>query len=237
METRKLNEDILTPERVEKLFTAREGGYRFSRWGRPIAPVVFGVDNDTLDHLKDAMRSVVNISGAEFAETDPELGANLMVFFCTDWDELDMVPNLGQLLPDFDILKSSLKRTGANQYRTFSFDEQGAIRVCIVLLRYDEHMANATIQTVGVGQMTQCILLWGDNAFDDDSPIAIVPENGMCIVKPEYAALIRAAYDPAMPPSATDPSHAMRLAARARILIENLEAESDEQQETGKDEA
>ncbi len=237
MEIEELSKDILTPGRVEELFAAREGGYRFSRWGRPIAPVVFGVDDETLDHLKDAMRSVVNISGAEFAETDPELGANLMVFFCTEWDELDMVPNLGQLLPDFEILKSSLKRTGANQYRTFSFDEQGAIRVCIVLLRYDEHMANATIQTIGVGQMTQCILLWGDEAFKDDSPIAIVPENGMCIVKPGYAALIRAAYDPAMPPSATDASHAMRLAARARILLENLEDEGKRRQETGDDDA
>jgi len=157
----------------------------------------------------------------------PELGSNLMFFFCTDWDELDMVPNLDKLLPDFDILKASLKRSGANQYRTFSFDQNGGIRVCIVLLRFDEHMAETTIQTLGVGQMTQCILLWGDEVFDADSPIAIIPQNGMCIVKPNYAAVIRAAYDPTMPPSATDASHAMRLAARAELLLEDLEDEDD----------
>ncbi len=212
----------LKPGRVEELFTAENGTYRFSRWGRPIAPVVFGIDDDTLGHLKDAMASVALIANMEFVETDPELGANLMMFFCTDWDELDMVPNLDQLLPDFDVLKASLKRTGANQYRTFSFDENGAIKVCIVLLRFDDHMAQTSVQTLGVGQMAQCILLWGDGAFDDESPIAIVPENAMCIVKPDHAALIAAAYDPALPPSATEASHAMRLAARAAKLLEEV---------------
>lgn len=218
-----MSDHSLSAGRVEELFTAKEGGYRFSRWGRPIAPVVFGVDDETLTHLKDAMASVVGIANMELAETDPELGANLMIFFCQDWDELDMVPNLDQLLPDYNILKTSLKRTGATQYRTFSFDEQGAIKVCIVLLRFDEHMAETPIQTLGTGQMTQCILLWGDDAFDDDSPIAIVPQNGICIVKPNYAAVIRAAYDPVLPPSATDPSHAMRLTARAEKLLDDLD--------------
>jgi len=218
-----LGEDSLGADRVEALFRADDGSYRFSRWGRPIAPVVFGVDDETLGHLKDAMALVVGIANMTFVETDPELGANLMMFFCQDWDELDMVPNLDQLLPDFDILKNSLKRTGATQYRTFSFDENGAIKVCIVLLRYDDYMAETPIQTLGVGQMTQCILLWGDHAFDEDSPIAIIPQNGLCIVKPAYAAVIHAAYDPAMPPSATDPSHAMRLAARASQLLQDID--------------
>jgi len=217
-----MSHNPITPGQVEKLFEAQDGTYRFSRWGREIAPVVFGIDDDTLGHLKDAMASVALIAGMEFVETDPELGANLMVFFCQDWDELDMVPNLDQMLPDFDILKSSLKRTGANQYRTFSFDEHGSIKVCIVLLRYDEHMAETSIQTLGVGQLAQCILLWGDEAFKETSPIALIPENGMCIVKPNYAALIKAAYDPAMPPSATETSHAMRLAARAGLILEDL---------------
>lgn len=217
-----MSDKPLTAGRVEEIFTTSEGAYRFSRWGRPIAPVVFGIDDDTLGHLKDAMASVALIAGLEFVETDPELGSNLMMFFCSDWDELDMVPNLDQLLPDFEILKSSLKRTNANQYRTFSFDETGAIKVCIVLLRFDEHMAETSVQTMGVGQMAQCILLWGDEAFEDDSPIAIVPENAMCIVKPDYAALISAAYDPSLPPSSTDASHAMRLAARSKKLLEDI---------------
>jgi len=222
-----LSDQPLNAGRVEQLFTAKDGTYRFSRWGREIAPVVFGVDDVTLDHLKDAMTEVANIANMKFAETDPELGSNLMMFFCTDWDELDMVPNLDKLLPDFEILKSSLKRSDANQYRTFSFDDTGGIRVCIVLLRFDEHMADTTIQTLGVGQMAQCILLWGDEAFAQDSPIAIVPQNGMCVVKPNYAAVIRAAYDVTLPPSATDTSHAMRLAARAELLLEDAEDEDD----------
>jgi len=223
-----MSQDSLPAGRIEALFTAKDGSYRFSRWGRPIAPVVFGVDDETLGHLKDAMGTVLGVADMGFVETDPELGANLMMFFCQDWDELDMVPNLDKLLPDFDILKGSLKRTGATQYRTFSFDENGAIKVCIVLLRYDEHMAETPVQTLGVGQMTQCILLWGDAAFDEDSPIAIVPGNGMCIVKPSYAAVIRAAYDPSLPPSATDTSHAMRLAARAGKLLEGLEDDAED---------
>ena len=213
-----MSDKPLSAGRVEDLFTTRDGAYRFSRWGRQIAPVVFGIDDATLDHLKDAMQSVALLSGTPFAESDPELGANLMVFFCSDWDELQMVPNLDQMIPDFAVLLGSLKRTGANQYRSFTFDETGAIRVCIVLLRYDEHMADTSVQALGVGQMLQCLLLWGDDAFEDESPIAIVPPNGVCIVKPAYAALITAAYDPALPPSAIDASHAMRLAARAQQI-------------------
>ncbi len=208
---------------VQALFTAQDGTYRFSRWGRAIAPVVFGVDDDTLTHLKDAMEAVVGIANMKLVETDPEFGANLMLFFCQDWDELDFVPNLDKLLPDFDILKTSLKRSGANQYRTFNFDDNGAIQLCVTLLRYDEHMAETSIQTLGTGQITQSILLWGDEAFAEDSPLAIIPQNGMCIVKPNFAAVIRAAYDPGLPPSATDPSHAMRLAARAGLLLEELD--------------
>lgn len=217
-----MSDTPLNAGRVQDLFTAKDGTYRFSRWGRPIAPVIFGVDDDTLSHLKDAMSDVVGIANMKLAETDPELGANLMIFFCQDWDELDFVPNLDKMLPDFEILKASLKRSGANQYRTFTFDDNGAIQLCVALLRYDEHMAQTSIQTLATGQMTQSILLWGDEAFADDSPIAMIPQNGICIVKPNYAAVIRAAYDPNLPPSATDASHAMRLAARAGLLLEDL---------------
>lgn len=212
----------LSAGRIEELFTTPDAQYRFSRWGRPIAPVVFGVDDDTLDHLKDAMAVTLKVVGLDMAETDPELGSNLMFFFCQEWDELDMVPNLHQMVPNLDILKGSLKRSQANQYRSFSFDENGAIKFCIVLLRYDEHMAKTSIQTLGTGQMTQSLLLWGDEAFDDESPIAIIPENGMCVIKPDYAAMIRAAYDPVLPPSATDGSHALRLAARADKMLKEL---------------
>jgi hypothetical protein len=38
--------------------------------------------------------------------------------------------------------------------------------------------------------------------------------NGQTVLRPEVAAVIRAAYDPVMPAVASDPSHALRLAAR-----------------------
>ncbi len=212
----------LSAARVDALFTTTDGAYRFSRWGRPIAPVIFGTDDETLDHLKDAMAATIAIAGMEFIDTDPELGSNLMIFICQEWDELDMVPNLDQMIPDLDILKGSLKRSKANQYRNFSFDDNGAIRSCIVLLRYDEVMSRTPIQTLGVGQMVQCMLVWGDEAFEDDSPIAVLSKSGVCVVKPSYAAVIHAAYDPVMPPSATDNAHALRVAARAEKLLRDL---------------
>ena len=70
------------------LFTASDTTYRFARWGRPIAPVVFGVGDESLPHLKDAISMTVGITGGPLAETDPELGANFMWFFCREWDEL-----------------------------------------------------------------------------------------------------------------------------------------------------
>jgi hypothetical protein len=36
------------------------------------------------------------------------------------------------------------------------------------------------------------------------------------MLRPEIGALIRAAYDPVLPPAADDPSHALRLDARMR---------------------
>jgi len=57
---------------VENLF-AHSDGYRFARWGRPIAPVVFGVDDATLNVMKDAIAQTVAVTGGALAETDPEL--------------------------------------------------------------------------------------------------------------------------------------------------------------------
>ena len=34
------------------MFTRHDGGYLFARWGRPIVPVVFGVDDATLSVVK-----------------------------------------------------------------------------------------------------------------------------------------------------------------------------------------
>ena len=89
---------------VEPLFTRADGSYVFARWGRPIVPVIFGVDDASLAMFKGAIEAVVGLAGHKMAETDPELGANVMVFFCREWAELGEVPNLDKLVPDMSSL-------------------------------------------------------------------------------------------------------------------------------------
>ena len=88
----------LTPEDITALFTRSDGSYLFARWGRPIAPIVFGVEDATLQVVKGACEAVVALAGHKMAETDPELGANLMFFFFRDWAELLDVPDLGRMI-------------------------------------------------------------------------------------------------------------------------------------------
>ena len=73
---------------IEEYFTRSDGQYIFARWGRPIAPVVFGVEDETLVTLKTAIQSMVFLANHELAETDPELGSNAMFFFFLSWYEL-----------------------------------------------------------------------------------------------------------------------------------------------------
>ena len=203
----------MTPKEIEALFTQPDGSYRFARWGRPIAPVVFGIDDASLSVIKGACEAVVALAGHQMAETDPELGANLMVFFLRDWEELTEVPGLGQLVPDLAPLVSRLSRADANQYRAFRFDAAGAIKAAFVFLRMDAHLAAVPAETLALGQMVQVILLWSEGAFATRSPLAQI-DTGKTILRPEIAELIRAAYDPVMPAVAQDASHALRLAAR-----------------------
>ena len=197
---------------IAALFTRSDGQYLCARWGRPIAPVVFGVDDATLSVFKGAIEAVVTLAGHQMAETDPELGANLMVFFCQDWRELTDVPHLDRLVPDLGPLVDRLRAADANQYRIFRFDEDDAIKAAFVFLRYDDHLASVSAETLALSQAVQTILLWSDTAFDAMPPLANV--DGQVILRPDVAAVIRAAYDPVMPAVARDASHAMRLAAR-----------------------
>ena len=201
-------------QKVEQLFTRADGAYVFARWGRPIVPVVFGVDEASLAVFKGAIEAVVSLASHQMAETDPELGANLMIFFCQQWDELTEVPHLDQLVPDLAPLVGKLKQADANQYRIFRFDEAGAIRAAFVFLRMDQHMAAVAADTLALSQAVQTILLWSDKAFDGQPPLALIEDKA--VLRPEIADVIRAAYDPVMPAMAQDASHALRLAARIR---------------------
>lgn len=202
----------MTPADVESLFTRDTGDYVFARWGRPLAPVVFGVDDATLAVVKGAFEAVVTLAGHKMAETDPELGGNCLVFFLRDWDELLTVPDLDRLLPDLAGLTARLSEGGANQYRHFRFDETGAIMAAFVFVRIDAQLADQPADTLALSQVVQVILLWSESAFRDRSPLALA--GGTAILRPEIAGLIRAAYDPVMPAAAQDASHALRLHAR-----------------------
>lgn len=200
-------------DQVRALFTRGDGSYLCARWGRPIVPVVFGVEEATLSVVKGAIEAVVALAGHRMAETDPELGANLMVFFFRDWAELPEVPNLDRLIPDLAPLCDRLAAAGANQYRIFRFDESGAIRAAFVFVRMDGHMEQVPAETLALLQAVQVIVLWSDLAFTDASPL-VAGREGAVMLRPEIAGVIRAAYDPVLPAVARDASHALRLAAR-----------------------
>ncbi|WP_090268690.1 hypothetical protein [Thalassovita taeanensis] len=202
----------MTPSQIEALFTRSDDSFVFARWGRPIVPVVFGVDDKTLEVVKGAVEAVVFLAGHKMAETDPELGANLMVFFFRDWSELADVPKLDQLIPGFGPLVERLTQTGADQYRAFRFDADGTIKAAFVFVRMNSPLADMSAETLALGQMAQVILLWSDTAFQNRSPLARVGER--VILHPEIADVIRAAYDPILPGANSDPSHALRLFAR-----------------------
>ena len=206
----------MTPDEIEALFTRGDGSYLFARWGRPIVPVVFGVEDATLAVLKGAIEAVVTLAGHRMAETDPELGSNLMLFFCRDWDELRGVGGLDRLVPELDATVTRLKDEGANQYRFFRFEASGEIKAGFVFLRMDESLSEMAAEDLALAQAVQVILLWGEGAFAGASPLARVP-GGQVILRPEIAAVIAAGYDPALPGVARDgTAHGLRLFARMR---------------------
>ncbi|MFN6980109.1 MAG: hypothetical protein ACK4OP_18400 [Gemmobacter sp.] len=202
----------MTPDAIAAHFTRADGSYLCARWRRPIVPVVFGVEAESLPVIKGAFEAVCALAGHTMAETDAEMGANLMVFFVRDWAELRGVPGLERLVEGLYPLIERLMAAGANQYRVFRFDSDGAIRAAVVMLRMDEHLRAVPADVLALSQAVQTILLWSDSAFMQASPLAAA--GGTIILRPEIGALIRAAYDARLPVMATDPAHALRLAAR-----------------------
>jgi hypothetical protein len=206
----------MTADRVQALFTRADGRYLCARWGRAMVPVAFGVAEASLPVFKGAFEAVAALEGHVVAETDPELGANLMLFAVRDWAELAEVPGLDRLIGDLGPLLARLEAAGANQYRVFRFDPDGGIRAAFVLLRMDEHLQAVPAEVLALSQAVQTVLLWSDTAFAGASPL--VRAGGRTILRPEIAGVIRAAYDPVLPVCARDPGHALRLAARMGVL-------------------
>lgn len=206
----------MTPDAIEALFTRDSGDYVFARWGRPVAPVVFGVEEETLSIIKGAVEAVCQLAGHSMAETDPELGSNFMWFFVRSWDDLRGVPNLDRLVPDLAPLLDRLEQAEANQYRIFRFDEAGAIRACFVFLRMDEALSAMPAEGLALGQVAQSMLLWSDGAFRQQSILAQAGDK--LLLRPDIADVIRVAYDPVLPQAAQDKSHALRLSARIGLV-------------------
>jgi len=204
-------------DRIAALFTGADGAFRFARWGRPLAPVVHGTDDAGIRIFEQALQSTAALAGLPITGRDPEMVANFLVFFVNDWDELSAIPALEGMIPGVSGLISRLQAAGANQYRVFGFDQgqenPGAIRACIILLRYDTELQQVPAQTLAVTQSLLGLLTWAERAFRAESPVAL-DESGHCAVKPWHAALLRAAYDPAIPAAFSDPALALRLAAR-----------------------
>ena len=178
-----------------------------------MSPIVFGVEDATLEVIKGAFEATCVLAGHHMAETDPELGSTVMVFFFRDWAELLDVPDLDRMIDGLAPLVSRLDAAQANQYRVFRFDPDGGIKACFIFLRMDDDLSQVPAETLALSQVVQSILLWSDRAFEDRSPLAQV-EGGQVILRPDIADVIRAAYDPVMPVAASDPTHALRLVAR-----------------------
>jgi hypothetical protein len=176
-------------------------------------PVVFGVDETTLRIMKGAIEAVVALADHRMAETDPELGANFMIFFLRDWGEVLAVPGLDRLVPDLRELVIRLDAAGANQYRVFRFDAAGGIKACFAFVRFDAELEAVPPEILALSQAVQAILLWSDRAFTERSAF-VRTQDGNTILRPEVAGVIRAAYASVLPVVAHDPSHALRLMAR-----------------------
>lgn len=210
----------MTPEEVESYFTRKDGTFLFARWGRPVAPVVFGLDDNSLAILKGAIEAVMSLTNQQMSETDPELGSNFMFFFFSNWLELIEVPNLDKLVPNMSTLVEQLIEAEANQYRIFRFDNAGAIRACFVFIKIDENIMQVPAQTLMLSQVVQSVLLWSDDAFKSGSPL-LVSEDHHTLLKPIVSTLIRVAYDPTLPDASNDKSMALRLSARVTKMVVN----------------
>lgn len=211
---------LIKKDSIEAYFTRSDGKYIFARWGRPIAPVVFGIQDETLITLKTAIQSMVGLANHELAETDPELGSNALFFFFLSWDELLEVKDLDKIIPDLGNLVERLKSIQANQYRFFRFDADGGIKAVFTFICMDENLSSVSAEVLCLNQVVHMFLLWSDDAFKHKSP-TLVAKNGRVILNPIIGEIIRAVYEPTMPLFSDDKSHALRAQARVNLLRKN----------------
>ena len=101
------------------------------------------------------------------AETDPEQGANLMVFFIRDWAEIAAVPGLDQLVPG--ITGQAAAASGGRCRAISPYPVRGRWRdpgpLC--LLRMNGALGNLPAADLALTLAVQALLLWSDGAFAD----------------------------------------------------------------------
>lgn len=199
------------PAEASSADALEDGPFRFARWARPIAPRIFGAEPASAEILTQGFKAVGEAAGLPVAVEDETYGANALVFVCADWAELKDTPSLDRLIPDLAKLVTLLSATGANQYRIFGFDADGALDIAIVLLRIDDELGAFSGEAVALSQAVQTALLWSDRAFVGDSPIR-VSGSGRASLDPVIAALLAAAYAEETPVASDDPALADTLA-------------------------
>ena len=158
-------------ERIQRLFGGDQ--FKFARWGGPISPVVVGLDDKGCKLFEEAIGAVAELAGAKIEEIDPEMGANFMVYVMSDWAHATRAPNLPNFLPDLPALIQRLTEANANRYRVFAFDDAGAIRAAITLLRYDEQMQAAPVDYIALTEAALGMLVYDEAGVAADRPVVM----------------------------------------------------------------
>jgi hypothetical protein len=201
----------MSPDEVARCFTRPDGSFRFARWARPVAPMVYGVAEASLPVLKGGVAVVAGLAGQAFAETDPEAGFNNLLICVAGWSDLKAAPGLKTILPDIAPLADRLAAESAEQYRLFRFSPEGGIVHCLTLMRLSGALAQLPADLLALGNAVATALDWAPGALAEG---ITRPGPEGAELRPDLIALLRAAYHPALPDAATDPAFAYRLAAR-----------------------
>ena len=125
-----------------------------------------------------------------------------------------IVRQAGQSVMRINLLKNILSKPGAEPLPVPTGD---------VINRMDDDLAETPAEVLALSLAGQMILAWSDRAFSDragSGRAMLARAEGAIILHPEIGDVIRAAYDRTMPEAASDPSHALRLAARVAVLTQ-----------------
>lgn len=186
--------------------------FRFARWGRPLAPVVLGLDEESAEAARAAVVEAAEAAGVGAVDEDPDLEANFLICVCEKWSQLKSISGLDRLIPDLERLLTLLSAVGANQYRIFRVAPEEGISFAVTLVRFDESVAGLSAQAIGATQAAHGLLMWSDEAFAEDAPVAI-NRSGRGVIKTFHAKLLKAAYGEDAPSTSEDPNLADQLAA------------------------